>query len=372
MKKGQNTSSSSLTAAVVEGLPLGEEEVATLSPSPRAQELSAPTVSPAASSLDALKASCAAVEAELAESTSVALLHHHHRQQQPAADVSAKVDRLRRVLLFLYAALDQYQGGSVPVAAPASPEVGVVEVPVGASEPQLRLQHRKPSSSSVRAAPIAEADGDDESFEDALDNEALLVSLAASAKTPETAPSMETRRRTSESTVQYTSSAISDGASLIVSPTAYTTATPVDIYADALREVRSGRVRCRKERIAITGSTDMDDFLSRLACVRQATDLIMCRPEVASSIIPACRELMSRVLARAGDDPVPFQTGFDEITRYVSSLNLNADGVKEGLARELAREKIESFSFFDIVIDFTLLDAFDDVEVCGPAVRICD
>lgn len=56
-------------------------------------------------------------------------------------------------------------------------------------------------------------------------------------------------------------------------------------------------------------------------------------------------------------DPCDFQAAFDELVEYSSSTD-NWKQIKE----ELTGRGVTHLSFYDVLLDYVLLDAFDDLE----------
>ena len=290
----------------------------------------------APSGLEALKASCDALEAEL-----VTAREKHDE---------GKVERLRHILRHVYAALEQYEEMTPSPSQTAT----------SSSSSKLRHKAKQLSrASSVKSAFSQSTETDDDDFEDALDDESILF-VQPSQPTPAAfipegntlaavegsghVPAIDVEAREHDEIEQQAD----------MTPS-------VDIYTEALTRVRLGEVKCRKERAALTGSAGLDDFLARLECVRDATTLIMKRQDVAMWFVSSGRELLTKILLKAGDDPIPFQSAFDEMIHYLSEHL--SESSRDGIAAELARRRVVCLSFFDVIIDFVLLDAFDEVQV---------
>uniref|UniRef100_A0ABK0L7H1 Mitoguardin 2 n=2 Tax=Rattus norvegicus TaxID=10116 RepID=A0ABK0L7H1_RAT len=99
---------------------------------------------------------------------------------------------------------------------------------------------------------------------------------------------------------------------------------PAAAYEEALQLVKEGKVPCRTLRTELLGCYSDQDFLAKLHCVRQAFEGLL-------------EERNNQVF-------------FGEVGRQmVTGLMTKA-------------EKVACMSFFDIVLDFILMDAFEDLE----------
>lgn len=102
--------------------------------------------------------------------------------------------------------------------------------------------------------------------------------------------------------------------------------------------------------------TDME-FLAKVHCIRQASKMVFSSSEIRQWFIESGRQAVSTVIEQAGKDPSDFQAAFDELVEYTSSAD-NWRQTKD----ELSGRGVSHLSFYDVLLDFVLLDAFDDLE----------
>lgn len=69
------------------------------------------------------------------------------------------------------------------------------------------------------------------------------------------------------------------------------------------------------------------------------------------------RQLLADMLIRSDKDPSNFLTAFDDMMLYVQDMK-HWDVIEE----ELRGRGVKCMSFYDIVLDFILMDAFEDLE----------
>eukprot|EP00047_Mylnosiga_fluctuans_P003946 m.231870 g.231870 ORF g.231870 m.231870 type:complete len:427 (+) comp12272_c0_seq1:1291-2571(+) len=131
-------------------------------------------------------------------------------------------------------------------------------------------------------------------------------------------------------------------------------------YESGLARVRQGEVRCRKIRLSVSGCTSDDDFLACVHGIRHAFHMVLSRVDERTWLRSHGQNLLCKLLARAERPSERFATAFGTILDYVTN-SLTADGGASILA-ELENRKVAALSFYDLVLDFTFLDALEDLE----------
>lgn len=134
----------------------------------------------------------------------------------------------------------------------------------------------------------------------------------------------------------------------------------MSMYDDALSLAESGGVNARRMRIDETGCRNRIEFLARVHCIRQACDHMLADPKVRSWFQETGRSMLSRLLAAAGQATDDFVLAFDRLNAEVVA-RANTVGIEVAL-REYAGRGVTNFTFFDMVIDYYILDAFDDIK----------
>lgn len=131
----------------------------------------------------------------------------------------------------------------------------------------------------------------------------------------------------------------------------------LEFYVSGLQHYIRHGITCRKIRTSVVGcETDME-FLAKVHCIRQASEMVFSSSDVRQWFIESGRQAVSTVIEQAGKDPSDFQAAFDELVEYTSSAD-NWRQIKD----ELSGRGVSHLSFYDVLLDFVLLDAFDDLE----------
>ncbi|XP_072176828.1 mitoguardin 2-like [Diadema setosum] len=130
-----------------------------------------------------------------------------------------------------------------------------------------------------------------------------------------------------------------------------------DLYDRALKVVREGGVQARRLRTKVLLCSSDEDFLAKLHCIRQATIILFQDKAVQDFFTDMGLQLTADLLWHANYDTEGFIKAYDAMIAYVK----DADNWKD-IEEELQGRKVRFLSFYDIVLDFFLLDAFDDLE----------
>lgn len=131
----------------------------------------------------------------------------------------------------------------------------------------------------------------------------------------------------------------------------------LEFYVSGLQHYIRHGILCRKMRTSVVGcETDME-FLAKVHCIRQASEIVFSSSEIRQWFIDSGRQAVSTVIESAGRDPSDFQAAFDELVEYTSL----ADNWKQ-IKDELNGRGVPELSFYDVLLDYVLLDAFDDLE----------
>ncbi|EDL08462.1 mitoguardin 2 isoform 2 [Mus musculus] len=132
---------------------------------------------------------------------------------------------------------------------------------------------------------------------------------------------------------------------------------PAAAYEEALQLVKEGRVPCRTLRTELLGCYSDQDFLAKLHCVRQAFEGLL--EERSNQIFfgEVGRQMVTGLMTKAEKSPKGFLESYEEMLSYALRPETWAT-----TRLELEGRGVACMSFFDIVLDFILMDAFEDLE----------
>nr|KAG5689597.1 hypothetical protein BaRGS_032355 [Batillaria attramentaria] len=131
----------------------------------------------------------------------------------------------------------------------------------------------------------------------------------------------------------------------------------VPLYETGLLELRHGTVPCRALRAEMAHCLSDVEFLAKLHGVRLAFEEIFVDQNNWQWFANMGRRLIGDLLIKADKDADEFQAAYDRLLDYIDKPE-NWPKIEA----ELAGRGVKCLSFYDIVLDFILMDAFDDLE----------
>uniref|UniRef100_A0A3B3SA56 Mitoguardin 1 n=1 Tax=Paramormyrops kingsleyae TaxID=1676925 RepID=A0A3B3SA56_9TELE len=135
------------------------------------------------------------------------------------------------------------------------------------------------------------------------------------------------------------------------------------LYEEALRLAEEGKVSCRVLRTEILECLGDTDFLAKLHCVRQACQVILCDRTTRAFLADAGKKILSSIIIKAHKSPKRFEEVFEEMMNFLEQTDH-----WENTEVELATRGVKHLNFYDIVLDFILMDSFEDLE--NPPISI--
>ncbi|GAA6236102.1 mitoguardin-1 [Lates japonicus] len=134
-------------------------------------------------------------------------------------------------------------------------------------------------------------------------------------------------------------------------------------YEEALQMAEDGKISCRVLRTEMLECLGDVDFLAKLHCVRQACQLILCERTTRMFLADTGRKILSSIIVKAQKSPKRFEEVFEEMISFLEHTEH-----WENTEVELATRGVKHLNFYDIVLDFILMDSFEDLE--NPPISI--
>eukprot|EP01135_Chromosphaera_perkinsii_P008061 Nk52_evm1s1106 gene=Nk52_evmTU1s1106 len=128
-------------------------------------------------------------------------------------------------------------------------------------------------------------------------------------------------------------------------------------YKMGVHHVASNKVPVRKLRTKAVGCDSDEEFMAKLFCVREALDFLFADAGTRKFFKTSGKGLVADLLQSCGTDPSGFKEAYDDMISFCEQ-----DGADVEVVEELKHRGVRAFSFFDLVLDFVILDAFDDLE----------
>ncbi|XP_051536215.1 mitoguardin 2 isoform X2 [Myxocyprinus asiaticus] len=132
---------------------------------------------------------------------------------------------------------------------------------------------------------------------------------------------------------------------------------PAALYEEALSLVRDGGVACRSLRTELLECYSDQDFLAKLHCVRQAFQVLLLDETHRMFFMETGKQMISGLMAKANKSPKAFLESYEDMLQYTQR-----EETWPVTKKELEGRGVVCMNFFDIVLDFILMDAFEDLE----------
>lgn len=129
------------------------------------------------------------------------------------------------------------------------------------------------------------------------------------------------------------------------------------LYEDALNLVREGRVVCRSPRTELLECYGDQDFLAKLHCVRQAFQVLLLEETHRTFFMETGKQMIAGLMVKANKSPKAFLESYEDMLLYTQR-----EETWPVTKMELDGRGVVCMNFFDIVLDFILMDAFEDLE----------
>ncbi|KAI7698055.1 hypothetical protein SSS_10037 [Sarcoptes scabiei] len=136
-----------------------------------------------------------------------------------------------------------------------------------------------------------------------------------------------------------------------------------EFYQEALQKVDSIRPP-KTDRTIVTGCEDYNDFLAKVHCLRKAFALLFQDEKLCNRFAKIGEDILRTILDHSLRD------SNECIKAYYAFINYVLDEKNHtSIEIEMEPRKIAMFSFYDIVLDYMIMESFDDLENPPTAVK---
>ncbi|XP_010167477.1 mitoguardin 2 [Antrostomus carolinensis] len=198
-----------------------------------------------------------------------------------------------------------------------------------------------------------------EEFGSSLPSDSMLLDLEKTLMLPLTDGSLRLRTDDEDSSISEDSffSAAELFDSLHFEEIPFHLSKPVAAYEEALQLVKEGKVACRTLRTELLGCYSDQDFLAKLHCIRQAFQELLEDESNQLFFGEVGKQMVMGLMTKAEKNPKAFLESYEEMLHYALKQETWTT-----TQQELEGRGVVCMSFFDIVLDFILMDAFEDLE----------
>lgn len=132
---------------------------------------------------------------------------------------------------------------------------------------------------------------------------------------------------------------------------------PAALYEEALSLVQEDRVKYRTLRTELLECYSDQDFLAKLHCVRQAFQVLLLDETHRTFFMETGKQMVAGLMVKANKSPKAFLESYENMLLYTQR-----EETWPVTKMELEGRGVVCMNFFDIVLDFILMDAFEDLE----------
>lgn len=129
------------------------------------------------------------------------------------------------------------------------------------------------------------------------------------------------------------------------------------LYEEAMGLVREDKVLFRSLRTELLECYGDQDFLAKLHCVRQAFQVLLSDGTQRTFFMETGKQMIAGLMVKANKSPKAFLESYQDMLLYTKREDTWAV-----TTMELEGRGVMCMNFFDIVLDFILMDAFEDLE----------
>uniref|UniRef100_A0A673AJ66 Mitoguardin 2 n=1 Tax=Sphaeramia orbicularis TaxID=375764 RepID=A0A673AJ66_9TELE len=132
---------------------------------------------------------------------------------------------------------------------------------------------------------------------------------------------------------------------------------PAALYEEALALVHESKVAYRSLRTELLECYSDQDFLAKLHCVRQAFQVLLLDETHRTFFMETGKQMIAGLMVKANKSPKAFLESYEDMLLYTQR-----EETWPITKMELDGRGVVCMNFFDIVLDFILMDAFEDLE----------
>ncbi|XP_043275470.1 mitoguardin isoform X2 [Venturia canescens] len=129
------------------------------------------------------------------------------------------------------------------------------------------------------------------------------------------------------------------------------------LYHSAMKEYEDRGIPCRRLHTDLVKCGSDVEYVAKVQCLRQAYTKLFTIPAAATWIADMGRQVISDLIVFADRDPKEYLTHYERMLEFLA--NPSNHGI---MHEELTARGVQCINFYDVLIDFILLDAFDEVQ----------
>ncbi|XP_018365949.1 PREDICTED: mitoguardin isoform X2 [Trachymyrmex cornetzi] len=136
------------------------------------------------------------------------------------------------------------------------------------------------------------------------------------------------------------------------------------LYHAALKQYEDKGIPCRRLHTELVKCGSDVEYLAKVYCLRQAYTKLLNLPTATAYIVDVGRQIISDLIMYADRDPKDYLMCYERMMEFLQEPRNHSI-----MEEELTARGVKCMNFYDVLIDFVLLDAFEDVEKPPSSVR---
>ncbi|KAL6439199.1 hypothetical protein ACFW04_003851 [Cataglyphis niger] len=136
------------------------------------------------------------------------------------------------------------------------------------------------------------------------------------------------------------------------------------LYHAALKQYEDKGIPCRRLHTELVKCGSDVEYLAKVYCLRQAYTKLFNSPAAAAFMADIGRQIISDLIIYADREPKDYLLHYERMLEFLREPRNHSIMEEELIARG-----VKCMNFYDVLIDFILLDAFEDVEKPLPPIR---
>ncbi|XP_041784874.1 mitoguardin [Anopheles merus] len=129
------------------------------------------------------------------------------------------------------------------------------------------------------------------------------------------------------------------------------------LYSSALETMDDQQIPYRTLRTDMVGCASDTEYLAKLHCIRLAFKLLFKDPKNGRWVADTGRQILTDLLCLGDKDPKDFLVAYESMLEFLQNPNNWVD-----IELELESRNVKAMTFYDVVLDFIILDAFRDLD----------
>lgn len=129
------------------------------------------------------------------------------------------------------------------------------------------------------------------------------------------------------------------------------------LYQSSLELLDEQPIPCRTVRTDMVGCNSDTEYFAKLHCIRLAFQLLFKDTKNSRWVADTGRQVLTDLLCLGDKDPKDFLVAYESMLEFLQNTDNWLD-----IELELESRQVKAMTFYDIVLDFIILDAFRDLD----------